>query len=345
MSPPLRIGLCQGEPGGCGPDLWTAVLHQLNQAELGAEFVYIGDTDLLQRRAEQLGQPVKIEAAGLSADATPRSLGHCGALHLPLPQPERTGTVEPAHQAQVLDCLNQGARWCETGALDAICTAPVHKAAIRQAGFDFVGQTEWLAAQAGGCRPLMSFIAGEFRVALATTHLPLAQVPAALSTDGLLEDLRTLDAQLRRLFDLSQPRLMVCGLNPHAGEQGELGSEEQDIIAPAIARAQRENIAAFGPVAADTAFAPDTLKKADAVLGMYHDQVLPLLKHKFFDEAVNLTLGLPFVRTSPDHGTALDIAGSGRVRPHSTLAAIDLAVQLARRSKPATVPWQQQAGK
>lgn len=179
----------------------------------------------------------------------------------------------------------------------------------------------------------MSFVAGDLRLALATTHLPLSEVPSAITEQGLLADMRTMSRALSEYFAVPSPRLLVCGLNPHAGEQGLLGSEEADIIAPAIARAQDEGIDATGPVAADTAFTPQSLARTDAVLAMYHDQALPVLKHSFFDQAVNLTLGLPFVRTSPDHGTALELAGSGRARPDSTLHAVRLACTLAGRHR------------
>jgi 4-hydroxythreonine-4-phosphate dehydrogenase len=208
-------------------------------------------------------------------------------------------------------------------------TAPVQKSTIAASGVRFSGHTEYLAERCGVARPVMLLVAGDLRVALATTHLPLRAVPDALTTDGLVEVLRIMHADLRDKFALPAPRIAVCGLNPHAGEDGLLGHEDREVIAPAIATARQEGILAHGPVPADTAFTPRELARADAVLAMYHDQGLPVLKHAGFGHAVNITLGLPVLRTSVDHGTALSLAGTGRADPGSLQAAVTLAARLA----------------
>jgi 4-hydroxythreonine-4-phosphate dehydrogenase len=211
-------------------------------------------------------------------------------------------------------------------------TAPVHKGVINDAGIAFTGHTEYLAARARAPHVVMMLVGGGLRVALATTHLALAKVPRAITRAGLVATLRVIDADLRRRFGIRRPRILVAGLNPHSGEQGHLGTEERDVIAPALAQARRRGIDAQGPIPADTLFVPARLEGADCALAMYHDQGLPVLKYASFGAGVNVTLGLPFVRTSVDHGTALEIAGKGRADPGSLLAAVRLAVKLASRA-------------
>ena len=254
-------------------------------------------------------------------------------LHAPLAAPCTTGRLDTANARYVLGLLDRATDGCLSGEFDAMVTAPVHKGIVNDAGISFSGHTEYLAGRCGVRRPVMMLAGGGLRVALATTHLPLAEVPAAITADMLASVLRILDADLRRLFAIRRPRILVCGLNPHAGEGGHLGREEIDVIGPVVARLRRSGLDLRGPVPADTAFLPAQLADCDAVLAMYHDQGLPVLKRAAFGDAVNLTLGLPIVRTSVDHGTALELAGSGRVDPGSMLAALDMAARLCRPSR------------
>ena len=254
-------------------------------------------------------------------------------LHAPLAAPCTTGRLDTANARYVLGLLDRATDGCLSGEFDAMVTAPVHKGIVNDAGISFSGHTEYLAGRCGVRRPVMMLAGGGLRVALATTHLPLAEVPAAITADMLASVLRILDADLRRLFAIRRPRILVCGLNPHAGEGGHLGREEIDVIGPVVARLRRSGLDLRGPVPADTAFLPAQLADCDAVLAMYHDQGLPVLKRAAFGDAVNLTLGLPIVRTSVDHGTALELAGSGRVDPGSMLAALDMAARICRPSR------------
>jgi 4-hydroxythreonine-4-phosphate dehydrogenase len=215
------------------------------------------------------------------------------------------------------------------GEYHAMVTAPVQKSVINDAGIAFTGHTEYLAERSGTAQVVMMLVGGGLRVALATTHLPLVKVPGAITRHGLLGTLKIMDADLRTRFRIAKPRILVSGLNPHSGESGHLGTEDQEIIAPAIALAARQGIDAAGPIPADTLFVPERLKQADAVLAMYHDQGLPVLKYASFGRGVNVTLGLPFVRTSVDHGTALDLAGTGRADPGSLIEAVKLAIDLS----------------
>jgi 4-hydroxythreonine-4-phosphate dehydrogenase len=254
-------------------------------------------------------------------------------LHAPLAAPCTTGRLDTANARYVLGLLDRATDGCLSGEFDAMVTAPVHKGIVNDAGISFSGHTEYLAGRCGVRRPVMMLAGGGLRVALATTHLPLAEVPATITADMLASVLRILDADLRRLFAIRRPRILVCGLNPHAGEGGHLGREEIDVIGPVVARLRRSGLDLRGPVPADTAFLPAQLADCDAVLAMYHDQGLPVLKRAAFGDAVNLTLGLPIVRTSVDHGTALELAGSGRVDPGSMLAALDMAARICRPSR------------
>lgn len=232
----------------------------------------------------------------------------------------------------MLGLLDRALAGARAGEFDALVTAPVQKSLISEAGVPFTGHTEYLAERLGCTRPVMMLVAGSLRVALATTHLPLRAVSAALSVEGLGETLTVLDHDLRRLWGLARPRIAVCGLNPHAGEGGHLGDEELRVIGPAIEAARSRGVDASGPLPADTVFVPRTLARFDAVLAMYHDQGLPVLKHAGFGHAVNITLGLPIVRTSVDHGTALDLAGTGQADAGSLDAAVELAFEIVRRS-------------
>jgi 4-hydroxythreonine-4-phosphate dehydrogenase len=249
--------------------------------------------------------------------------------HLPLDRARVPGKLDPANSRYVLATLERAVQGCLAGEYGAMVTAPVQKSVINDAGIPFTGHTEYLAERSRAKHVVMMLVGGGLRVALATTHLPLKDVPLALTKDLVLDSLRVLDRDLRLRFRIAKPRILVAGLNPHSGESGHLGTEDQEVIAPAIALAGEEGIAAAGPVPADTLFVPARLKQADAVLAMYHDQGLPVLKYASFGHGVNVTLGLPFVRTSVDHGTALDLAGTGKADPGSLIAAVKLAIQLA----------------
>jgi 4-hydroxythreonine-4-phosphate dehydrogenase len=249
--------------------------------------------------------------------------------HVPLARPSVPGKLDPANGRYVLAILDRAVRGCLDGEYDAIVTAPVQKSVINDAGVAFTGHTEYLADKAGAAHVVMMLVGGGLRVALATTHLALCDVPKAINRKTLFQTLSVLDADLKKRFRIARPRILVSGLNPHSGEAGHLGREEIDVIAPAIAEAVAAGIAATGPIPADTLFVPERLKAADCALAMYHDQGLPVLKYASFGRGVNVTLGLPFVRTSVDHGTALDLAGTGKADPGSLLEALKLAIELA----------------
>ena len=293
------IALTSGEPAGIGPELCVRVAKEARDAEL----VVIGDRSLLK------GAP-RIE-------------------HVPLARPVQPGRLDPANARYVLAVLDRAIRGCLSGEYAAMVTAPVQKSVINDAGIAFTGHTEYLAERSHAEHVVMMLAGGGLRVALATTHLPLAQVPRAITRDSLESTLRVLDTDLRQRFRIPRPRILVAGLNPHSGEAGHLGHEDEDIIAPAIAAARAAGIDASGPIPADTLFVPERVKGADAVLAMYHDQGLPVLKYAAFGRGVNITLGLAFIRTSVDHGTALDLAGTGRADPGSLREALELAIQLA----------------
>jgi 4-hydroxythreonine-4-phosphate dehydrogenase len=299
-SGPPVIALTSGEPAGIGPELCVRVASGFTGR---ARLVAIGDRGLLR------GAP-HVE-------------------HVPLARAVVPGKLDPANARYVLQILERAVRGCAEGEYHAIVTAPVQKSTINDAGIPFSGHTEFFAERANVPHVVMMLVGGGMRVALATTHLPLAAVPASITRAGLGHCLRVVDHDLRRRFGIANPRILVAGLNPHSGESGHLGREDIDIIAPAIAEAAAAGIRASGPLPADTLFVPERLKGADCVLAMYHDQGLPVLKYASFGRGVNVTLGLPFVRTSVDHGTALDLAGTGRADAGSLEEAVELAISLA----------------
>jgi 4-hydroxythreonine-4-phosphate dehydrogenase len=255
--------------------------------------------------------------------------GRIVVAHLPLPAPVVTGRLDPRNAPWVLDLLREACAGCQQGWFDALVTAPVHKGIINDAGIPFTGHTEFLARLTGAQTPVMLLVAGQLRVALVTTHLPLKAVPAAITRERVETTARILDDGLRRRFGIASPRIVVLGLNPHAGESGHLGTEEIEQIDPAIGALRTAGLTVTGPVPADTAFIEANLQDVDAVLAMFHDQGLPVLKHRGFGNAVNVTLGLPVIRTSVDHGTALDLAGTGRADAGSLRAAVALATGMA----------------
>lgn len=314
-----------GDPAGIGPDLCIAVAAD---AEAPA-FVVVTDADALAARADLLNANVTIRrvAEDRPARAAARELR---VLHRPFSAPVVCGTPNSANAAALLDGLRDAVAGCRERRFSALVTAPLSKRTIIEAGIPFTGHTEFLAAATGAQLPVMLLVAGDMRVALATTHLPLRDVPAALNRDGLRQVLRILHADLKSRFGIDEPRIIVCGLNPHAGEGGHLGREDEDIIRPVVDALRADGMDLRGPIPADTAFTPAAGSR-DAVLAMYHDQGLPVLKYSSFGNAVNVTLGLPIVRTSVDHGTAFDLAGTGKADVGSFVAALELAAKLAAR--------------
>lgn len=321
------IGVTAGEPAGIGPDLCVLVAQRAWSIPL----VVFADPVLLRERADQLDRPLDLRIVDSLSALDPAPKGTLYVHPIALNRPAVAGQLDPENAQYVLATLQQAVRSCMNGELAAMATGPVNKAIINEAGFTFSGHTEYLAEQTGGRRPVMMLACPGLRVALATTHLALRDIPAAITRDGLSETLEILNHDLRTRFSIPSPRILVCGLNPHAGETGHLGREEIDIIEPVVSALRGRGLDVRGPLPADTAFTEPYLRETDAVLAMYHDQGLPVLKHKGFGNAVNITLGLPIVRTSVDHGTALDIAGTGRADPGSLVAAIEQAATLVGR--------------
>ncbi len=295
------------------------------------ELVAVCDPALLQQRAMQLGLPLTLESVQLDTTPMPNAAGTLKVLPVSLAVPASAGTLDVRNAHYVLDTLTLAAQTCRQGAAQALVTGPVQKSVINDAGIAFSGHTEFLAELCHAPMPVMMLVASSehpLRVALATTHLALKDVPAAITRETLITVLRVLHKDLRSKFGLEHPRILCCGLNPHAGESGHLGREEIDTIAPVLEALRSEGMRLTGPLPADTLFTPKYLDHADAVLAMYHDQGLPTLKYAGFGEAVNITLGLPIIRTSVDHGTALDLAGTGKADAGSLRAAIALAASL-----------------
>ena len=330
------IAVTSGEPAGIGPELCAMLAVRHASEPYAARLVILGDRDLLAARAGRVG------LAPRYADYDPASFAPSGGVvevwHQPLAAPPVPGHPDPTNGASVLSMLRHACDACAQGAFAALVTAPVQKSAILDAGLPFTGHTEYFAERTGTPRVVMMLVGGAadatLRVALVTTHLPLAAVPAAITRNAVRETLTIVDADLRRRFGIAAPRIAVCGLNPHAGEGGHLGREEVDTIAPAIADARDSGIDAHGPLPADTVFVPSQARAYDAIVAMYHDQGLPVLKAASFGHGVNVTLGLPFPRTSVDHGTALDLAvDADRAKladPGSLHAAVELAIALAQ---------------
>jgi 4-hydroxythreonine-4-phosphate dehydrogenase len=318
------IALTCGESAGIGPDLCLAIAQQARHYPL----VCLADRTLLQDRARQLRLACTLREYE-PPQAPTRAAGELTVLHEPLAQPAVPGHLDVRNAPWVLRLIDRAVVGCRRGEFAALVTAPVQKSIIAEAGLPFMGHTEYLATLCGAPLPVMLLVAGTLRVALATTHLPLRAVPDAITQAGLLAVLGVLDRGLRDLFGFERPRIAVCGLNPHAGESGHLGLEEQQVIEPALQQARSQGLDVHGPFPADTLFVAHNLAPYDAVLAMYHDQGLPVLKHAGFGGAVNVTLGLPIIRTSVDHGTALDLAGTGRADAGSLAAALELAVSLA----------------
>ena len=323
LSVPLVI--TAGEPAGIGPDLCV----QLAATQPEAPLVVIADKNLLLQRAARLGIPLQVRDYSASRESVsqPNTLA---VIHMPFVAECRTGVLNAANSENVLALLRRAVQGCQAGEFSGMVTCPVHKGIINDAGIPFTGHTEFLAEQTGAGQVVMMLVGGGMRVALATTHLPLKDVVAAI-TPSLLENvLRIIQRELQRRFGIVQPRILVAGLNPHAGEGGYLGREEIEVMIPVLDRLRAEGMNVSAPLPADTLFTPHKLAQCDCVLAMYHDQGLPVLKYASFGQGVNVTLGLPIIRTSVDHGTALDLAGTGKANSSSLLEAIKLAAQMSK---------------
>ncbi len=322
-----RLALTPGEPAGIGPDLCLQYARQKHHCQL----IVVADPQLLQQRAQQLKLPVELIEYTHQSEAS-----GSGVLYyqpVPLIKPSSAGQLLTDNAPYVLQTLDQAVSGCLKNRFDALVTGPVHKGIINEAGIPFTGHTEYLASKTETDKVVMMLASDEMRVALATTHLPLKDVSQAITRGSLTQILTILNNELKTKFGIGKPHILVCGLNPHAGEDGHLGSEELDIIIPVLKNLNSQGMNLTGPLPADTLFAKKNLQQADAVLAMYHDQGLPVLKYQGFGQAVNITLGLPIIRTSVDHGTALELTGTGQASTGSLHYAIETALQMVRATK------------
>jgi len=320
-----KIIITAGEPAGIGPDICIKLIVQAFETNNDTEIYILADPSLIQQRADELGTSISItQHLNFPNHTTAYNKQHLNIIPVPLNEPCQTGVLNKANSRYVLNCLDIACDLSANQTVDAMVTGPVHKSIINEAGFDFTGHTEYLADRVNAT-PVMMLATKQLRVALATTHLPLHAVSAAITAASLTQTLKTLDKHLRIFCHIKNPEILVCGLNPHAGEDGVLGDEEIKTITPVIENCNKQGLNLIGPLPADTLFTPRYLDSADAVLAMYHDQGLPVLKYSGFGKAVNITLGLPFVRTSVDHGTALDLAGTGKASASSLIEAIKMA--------------------
>ena len=315
------IAVTSGEPAGIGPDICLALARK----RFAARIVVLGDREMLESRARQLGLRVRLSDPG--EGSTSNSIA---CLHIPLSTTCRAGTLDRRNAPYVISLLDRAIAGCKAGEFAALATAPVHKGVINDGGIPFIGHTEYLAERTGAAQVVMMLAGGGLRVALATTHLALKDVPRALTRKGLERTIRVLHAELIRRLGISAPRILVAGLNPHGGEGGYFGREEIEVIGPVLEKLRAEGLQLTGPLPADTLFVPDRLAGADCVLAMYHDQGLPVLKYASFGRGINVTLGLPMIRTSVDHGTAIELAGTGRAEPDSLIEAVEAAIEMAQ---------------
>ncbi len=322
-----RVVITPGEPAGIGPD----VTLQLAQRDWPVELVVCASPQLLIERAQQLGLPLSLRQYQPDVPAQPQQAGTLTVLPIALSAPVNAGTLSVANSRYVLETLTRACDGCLNGEFSALITGPVHKGIINDAGITFSGHTEFFADRAACERVVMMLATEELRVALATTHLPLKAVSDAITEASLHEVITILHQDLQLKFGIAQPHILVCGLNPHAGESGHMGREEIDTIIPALDKLRQQGMQLTGPLPADTLFQPKYLQHADAVLAMYHDQGLPVLKYQGFGRAVNITLGLPFIRTSVDHGTALELAGQGNADAGSFITALNLAINMIKQ--------------
>ncbi|MCK5724035.1 MAG: 4-hydroxythreonine-4-phosphate dehydrogenase PdxA [Gammaproteobacteria bacterium] len=327
----MRFVITPGEPAGIGPDL----MIQLAQNTHAHELICIADPVMLQQRATKLGLPLSIHLYDTN-NVQPQAAGSLTVLEETLNNPSVCGTADKANALSQLNALKRAVKGCLSGEFSALITGPIHKSIINDAGIPFTGHTEYLAELSNTKKVVMMLVAPSsnkhLRVALATTHLPLAKVSQAITKQSLTEVISILNNDLKKRFGIKHPRILICGLNPHAGEDGHLGMEEIETITPVINELKNKGFNLNGPLPADTLFTQPYLDNADAVLAMYHDQGLPVLKHVGFGTAVNVTLGLPFIRTSVDHGTALDLAGTGKASNGSFTTALNMAIQMANKT-------------
>ncbi len=335
MNHPLpRLLITPGEPAGIGPDLVLQLAMENHQESLKTtipfDWAVVADANVLRQRAKRLGLPVSLRVSERHL-CNRHQPGELKVIPIPAPAPCEAGVLNPANAGYVLECLRRACQACMAQEYDALITGPIHKGVINDAGIPFTGHTEFLATQTNAAQPVMMLAAPRLRVALVTTHVPLRRIADYITAARIEVILHILHEELRTKFGLPHPRIRVCGLNPHAGEGGHLGREEIDIIQPVIERLRAQGWALEGPVPADTAFVPSTLAQTDAVLAMYHDQGLPVLKHLGFGEAVNITLGLPIIRVSVDHGSALELAGTGKAQLGSLRQAIQTAQEMVTR--------------
>lgn len=326
-----RIIICSGEPAGIGPE----IVSKLASTSLNLRIACAGDPDFLSNLCKKLGLAVKVRTISTTDEIPDHKPGTLNVVPCQLKHPVISGVLDKRNSSYVIACLDVAISACVNGFADAMVTAPLQKSAINEAGIPFSGHTEYLAEQtAPDIRPVMLLASDNLRIALVTTHMSLRQVPDQISLENVYRTIRTVALSLRESFDIKKPSIAVCGLNPHAGENGHFGTEEIDAIEPALLAARQDGILVDGPLPADTAFTPGNRAKYDCFISMFHDQGLPVIKALEFGEIVNVTLGLPIIRTSVDHGTALDIAGRGIADPKSLLAAINLAAQLASSKTP-----------
>jgi len=323
-----RVAITPGEPAGVGPELVVRLAQQTHEAEL----VAIADPDLLESYASALGLQINIRLTSPEQDPSPCLAGEIACIPIKLAANAQPGQLDTRNAAYVVECLDFANQLASSNAAQAIVTGPVQKSIINDAGIPFSGHTEFFAEKSHTDKVVMMLASDKLRVALATTHLPLKDVAAAITQDELRKITTILHRELKQKFGIAEPRILVCGLNPHAGEGGHLGTEEIEVISPVLELLRHQGMNLIGPLPADTLFTPKHLESADAVLAMYHDQGLPVLKYQGFGNAVNITLGLPYVRTSVDHGTALDLAGKGLADSGSMQVALQQAIMMARFS-------------
>ncbi len=324
MSTP-RIVITTGDPAGIGPDIAILAAQQAWPAEI----VVIADEELMTQRAQQINQPISLSVCDLKQAPEVHQPGKLKIIPVMLNMEAQPGKLNPANSWYVIRSLETAVTLCESGDAHAMVTGPVNKLVINKTGVPFTGHTEFLAKRCNVTHTVMMFVTEQMKVALATTHVPIAKLSSAITKKNLRSTITVLSDELKKRFQLAAPKIFVCGLNPHAGEGGYLGSEEIDIITPLLDEMRAQGFNLIGPLPADTLFTPKYLQQADAVLAMYHDQALPIVKYASFGHAVNITLGLPFIRTSVDHGTAIDIAGKGAADAGSMAAAINLAIKLS----------------
>ena len=326
-----RLAITPGEPAGIGPD----IVLTLAQQPIPAKLVVFADPSLLLQRASQLNLTIQLHPFKNDnyTKLNPHQPGHLYVQPIAVSQPVISGKLDPANAPYVLETLQQACQRCVDNHFDALVTAPIHKGVINEAGIPFSGHTEFLAAQTGVRTVVMMLAIPGLRIALITTHLPLSQVSMAITSFRLESVIKTLYIELKNKFGIDTPHILVCGLNPHAGEGGHLGAEEILTIIPTLNKLRAQGIPLIGPVAADTAFTPSSLTDIDVVLTMYHDQGLPVLKQRGFGKAVNITLGLPIIRTSVDHGTALELAGTGQASANSLYCAVQMALEIILQSR------------